>query len=202
MKNINKKINKNIKAYSLLEMLITLVVFAILMTMIVQVLILSIESGRQIAGRSKVRGDLSEIAVMIRRDFRNASRINDAQCGENVTFQNPDGTNVVDGTTACVFNLSGVNYAWVYGYPGKLCPENKICKLKQNASNTYELYYQSSDILKFDTVGTRFELTLYQQTDTTTQGIVLVTLMANVSDNVKIDVATQYRQVGVFTRNF
>lgn len=198
----NKCKIKNIKAYSLLEMLITLVVFAVLMTMIVQVLILSIESGRQIAGRSKVRGDLSEIAVMIRRDFRNASRINDTQCGNSVILDNPDGTNVIDGTTACVFNFSGSNYAWVYGHPGKICPENKICKLKQNSSNFYELYYQSSDILKFDPLGTRFELTLYKQTDSITQGIILVSLKADVSDDVMIDVATQYRQVSVFTRNF
>ncbi|HRN71461.1 MAG TPA: hypothetical protein PLS49_09885, partial [Candidatus Woesebacteria bacterium] len=79
---------------------------------------------------------------------------------------------------------------------------NKLCKLKQNPSGVYELYYQSSDILKFDPLGTRFELTLYQQTEKTTQGILLASLTANVSDYVNIEVATQYRQISVFTRNF
>lgn len=195
---------KNLKAYSLLEMLVTLVVFAVLMTMIVQVLILSIESGRQIAGRSKIRGDLSEVAVMIRRDIRNASKIDDTLCGQGILYTNPDGTRAVSNSSACFFNLAGNNFAWVYGNaePGTLCPEFKMCKLKQNPSGVYEIYYQSSDILKFESTGTRFELTLYQQQDTTTQGIVLASLMANVSDDVTLDVSTQYRQVTVFTRNF
>ena len=195
------------KAYSLLEMLVTLVVFAVLMTMIVQVLILSIESGRQIAGRSKVRGDLSEVAVMIRRDFRNASKIDDTLCGQGISFLNPDGTNAVSNSSACFFNLAGNNFAWVYGNAAAStpCPEFKLCKLKQNPAGVYEIYYQTSDILKFESTGTRFELTLYplnQQRDTITQGIVLASLMANVSDDVRLEVSTQYRQVTVFTRNF
>lgn len=193
---------KNKKGFSLLEMLVTLVVFAVLMTMIVQVLVLSINAGRRIAGRSKVRGDLSEIAVMIRRDFRNSSRIDQTLCGESISFINPDGTNAVSSAPACFFNLTGNNYAWVYGSNVTECPENKLCKLKQNTSGVYELYYQSSDILKFDPTGTRFELTLYQQTEKTTQGILLASLTANVSDEVNIEVATQYRQISVFTRNF
>lgn len=199
-----KNTNKNINAYSLLEMLITLVVFAVLMTMIIQVLILGIESGRQIAARSKVRGDLSEISIMIRRDFRNSSKIIDSFCGDNINLNNIDGTRVVSGTSACFYNLSGINYAWVQGDTGNICPENKLCKFKQNITGDYELFYQSSDILKFNPNLTKFEINLINSgsTNEPTQGVILASLVADISDDVDVEVATQYRQVSVFTRNF
>lgn len=196
---------KNIKAYSLLEMLVTLVIFAILMTMIVQVLLLSIESGRKIAARSKVRGDLSEVALMIRRDFRNAGKIDATKCGETVTFSNPDGTMVANSLPACFFNISGNNYAWIFGEDpaaSAICPNKKLCKLKQNASGNYELYYQTSNILVFDMPSNRFELEVYQDDENTTQGILLSSLAVNAPANLRNDVATQYRQVTIFTRNF
>lgn len=197
---------KNLQAYSLLELLVTLVVFAILMTMIVQVLLLSIESGRKIAVRSKVRGDLSEVAVMIRRDFRNTGKIDETNCSEFVTYANPgNGQAVVVDSSACFFNIAGTNYAWVYGKNSlqPLCPEGKICKLRQDVDNNYQLFYQSSDILFFDPASTRFELDVHHQdNENITQGIFLASLTANVPPGSKLDVSTQYRQVSVFTRNF
>lgn len=200
------KLNKkNLQAYSLLELLVTLVVFAILMTMIVQVLLLSIESGRKIAVRSKVRGDLSEVAVMIRRDLRNTGKIDEANCGDSVTFTNPNGQPVVINSSACFFNIAGINYAWIYGKNSAqpLCPEGKICKLRQNAGNNYELFYQTSDILFFDSEATRFELQVYPQDDENeTQGIFLANLAVSTPPDTRFDVETQYRQISVFTRNF
>jgi len=197
---------KNLQAYSLLELLVTLVVFAILMTMIVQVLLLSIESGRKISARSKVRGDLSEVAVMMRRDFRNAGKIDEGSCGEAVNYINPgNGQPVVNGVDACFFNIAGTNYAWVYGENSAqpLCPEGKICKLRQDSDSNYELFYQTSDILFFDPDITRFELQVYhQENENITQGVFLASLSVNVPPGSKLDVSTQYRQVSVFTRNF
>ena len=200
MKNtINKK---NVKGYTLLEMLVTLVVFAILMTMIVQVLLISIESGRKISGRSKVRGDLSEVAVMMRRDFRNAGKIDSTKCGDAIYHFDTSGIPVFSGLPACFFSLSGSNYAWVYG-DDSVCPKDKICKLKQSTSSgEYELYYQSSDILQFDRTKTSFEVNITQENESISQGIVLVSLTVNALESMKLDVATQYRQVTVFTRNF
>jgi prepilin-type N-terminal cleavage/methylation domain-containing protein len=196
--------NKNLKGYSLLEMLVTLVVFAVLMTMIIQVLLVSIDAGRKISARSKVRGDLSELAVMIRRDFRNAGKIDKDICGDNVSYTTPSPhlQQVVNSSPACFFTLSGVNYAWVYGGNSTLCPETKMCKLRLNPDGRYELYYQSSDILEFDQATTHFELSVSLENENVTQGLVLASLTANASGNLKDIVSTQYRQVTVFTRNF
>lgn len=198
--------NKNLKGYSLLELLVTLVVFAILMTMIVQVLLLSIESGRKVAARSKVRGDLSEVAVMIRRDIRNAGKIDETNCGQMVTYSTLSGQNVVNNSSACFFNIAGTDYAWVYGIDSAqpLCPEGKMCKLREAADGSYQLFYQSSDILSLDPSSTRFELDVrLQEDDSITQGIFLALLAAKPSAESNLnEVEVQYRQISVFTRNF
>lgn len=196
---------KNLKAYSLLELLVTLVVFAVLMTMITQVLLLSIESGRKISVRSKVRGDLSELVTMMRRDFRNTGKIDEGNCGESISYINPvNGQEVTKSTDACFFSISGTNYAWVYGENNQpFCPNGSICKLKEDINNNYQLFYQSSDILFFDPETTRFELQVFPQTNNNiTQGIFLASLSANTPPGSKLDVTTQYRQISVFTRNF
>lgn len=203
---INMKIKKkNLKAYSLLELLVTLVVFAVLMTMITQVLLLSVESGRKISVRSKVRGDLSELATMMRRDFRNAGKIDEGNCGGSISYINPvNGQEVTKSTDACFFSISGANYAWVYGENNQpLCPNGSICKLKEDINNNYQLFYQSSEILFFDPGTTRFELQIFPKTNEhVTQGIFLASLSANTPPGSKLDVTTQYRQISVFTRNF
>ncbi len=184
---------KNIEAYSLLEMLVTLVVFAILLTMIINVLLISIEAGRKISSRSRVRGDLSEISVMIRRDFRNASKIDTSNCGLNV--------GLFSNKSACVFNLGGTNYAWVQGDGTNNCPAFKVCKMKESSPGIYELFYQSSEVLEFQD-GTRFELQIYDENESTTQGILLATLLASPPISSNLDVPLQVRQVNVFARNF
>lgn len=192
MKSSNKK-KSNLGAYSLLEMLVTLAVFAILLTMIINVLLISIEAGRKIASRSRVRGDLSEISVMIRRDFRNASKIDRNNCGVSV--------GLFSGKSACVFNLSGINYAWVQGDGTNGCPALKVCKMKESTPGMYTLFYQSSEILEFQN-GTRFEVEIYDENESTTQGMLLATLLATPPISSNLDVPLQIRQVNVFARNF
>lgn len=191
MKSSDKK--SNLAAYSLLEMLITLAVFAILLTMIINVLLISIEAGRKISSRSRVRGDLSEVSVMIRRDFRNATKIDSSNCGLSV--------GLFLGKSACVFSLSGINYAWVQGNDTNGCPTSKLCKMKESSPGIYELFYQSSDILEFQN-DTKFELEVYSENESVTQGILLATLFAVPPVASNLDVPLQVRQVNVFARNF
>lgn len=195
----------NLKGYSLLELLVTLVVFAILITMIVQVLLLSIESGRKISARSKVRGDLSEVAVMMRRDIRNAGKIDEVNCGESISYTTSSGQSIVRDSSACFFNIAGTDYAWVHGKDSTqpLCAEGKMCKLRRGADGNYRLFYQSSDILFFDPSSTRFELEfIVREDDSITQGIFLALLSAGPPPDSHLDVVKQYRQISVFTRNF
>lgn len=199
---------KNLKAYSLLELLVTIAIFAILVAMITQVLVLSVNTGRKIAIHSKVKGDLSEIAVMIRRDFRNVGKINESKCsnatGDRITLSNA-GTEI-SFDSACFFNVAGINYAWVFNAGGSnpLCPEGKICKLKRNNGGDYELFYQTPDSIKFNPA-TRFELSTSnspQSDNKSTRGLFLASLSADVSKEYHLDLPTQYKQVIVFTRNF
>lgn len=184
--------NNNLYGYSLLEMLVTLVVFAVLLTMIVQVLVLSIDSGRKIALRSRIRGDLSSTAVMIRRDFRNSTKIDETKCSSSVADFN--------NQPACVFTLAGTNFVWVLGDDVNGCVQGRLCKLKNNGVD-YELYFESPETLVFDSTVTNFELEVYEVNDVETQGLLLATLQADAS-NPDAEVPTQIRQVAVFTRNF
>ncbi len=200
-----KKRRTVLQGYSLLELLVTLTVFAVLITMIVQVLLLSIESGRKIAVRSKFRGDLSEVAVMMRRDFRNAGKIDLANCGEHINYSTPDGKLLVSNTSACFFNIAGVDYAWVHGngLGESECEKGKICKLRKNIDGNYETFYLSSDILYFEENLTWFDLSYNKSIDgTVEEGTFLALIVANVPPDSNWDVVRQYRQISVFTRNF
>ena len=193
-----RKTVKNKKGYSLLEMLVTLVVFAVLVTMIVQVLLISIESSRKIAVRSKLRGDLSEIAVMMRRDFRNASKIDTANCIASTGSFNFNGQNYNSG---CVFDLQSSTYAWIIGSSSNTCATGKICKFIQTAGG-YDLFYESSELLDIDGNRSRIEFQEFADDVTGSRGIVLSTLVADPTASKNIGVPTQVRQISVFTRNF
>lgn len=183
---------KNVYGYSLLEMLVTLVVFAVLLTMIIQVLLLSVDSGRKIALRSKIRGDLSTTAVMIRRDFRNATAIDETKCGPSVAE--------FDGQTACIYTLAGNSYAWAFGNDNNGCTKDRICKFKYDGL-TYNIFYETPESLVFDENITKFELEVYQVSKSETQGLLLATLQASPEDE-NAEIPSQVRQVTVFTRNF
>lgn len=93
---MNKMIKKKHKAFSLLEMLVTMAIFAILIVMLLNSLLLNIRLSTKINIRSTVRSNIDELVTQIERDIRNADYIDPSTCGEK----------------SCVIVIDGKTYTW------------------------------------------------------------------------------------------
>lgn len=87
-----QKIKDLKKAYSLLEVLITLVIVNIILLMVSNILVLSLKISIQAHERSKAREELTNIVNLIRRDIRNANSVtqieNESELKLNAQVQN------------------------------------------------------------------------------------------------------------------
>jgi prepilin-type N-terminal cleavage/methylation domain-containing protein len=75
MKRILKIVNRS-KGFSLLELLITLGIFAILMATVTNIIVINIRVAKQIEARTKVREETGYVLKNLKKDIRNASSIN------------------------------------------------------------------------------------------------------------------------------
>lgn len=192
LKNIIKSNkSKNKKAFSLLELLVTIVIFGILVVMLVDVLILNLRVSRMISLRSRIRSELSEISLLIRRDLRNSSNVVAGRCG-NILAEFND-------KPGCVFVVANKTFAWVLGDGLNGCPDKKICRLEEKAG-VMELNYISSDLYTINLDKTTFEIQEYTDSKDTLNAILLITLYIDIVDQ-ELDIAPQIRQITVSTRN-
>lgn len=175
---------KTIKAFSLVEMLITIAIFGILIAMISQVILINIQVSRKTFIRSQIREELAEIATLIQRDVRNARLI--GECGAN-TQENRT-------INRCL--MSHIEeFVWTDDCPGSSEEIKKICKKSVPGE---QLLFESSDLITFERLN--FEVNLSSGTDGT-RSTILVTLYSSAS-NPNFDVNNQVRQIAVSTRNF
>ncbi len=72
---------KKLKAYSLVEVVVTLGIIGILIVMLFNVILLALRSNTKIAGRSFVREQMSSVLSQISREVRNANNVSD--CGDS-----------------------------------------------------------------------------------------------------------------------
>ena len=115
---------KNLKAYSLIEIIASLGVMGVVMTMLFSVLILSLQITFKILARSFVREELSNITAQISRDIRNADDL--PSCGFNGS-----------SASECELIINGDRYKWM------LC-DDKICKDQIKTDGTQVTIYRSS----------------------------------------------------------
>lgn len=191
LREMLKNRNKHKTGFSLLELLVTIVIFGILVVMLVQVLILNLRVSRMISLRSRIRSELSETSLLIRRDFRNSSRIVSDRCGSTVgEFGDQPG---------CVYVIANKTFAWVLGSEANDCPTNKLCRFEEIAG-VLEPNYISSDLYDIDPDKTTFEIQEYSDINETVNAILLVTLHIDILEE-ELDIAPQVRQITVSTRN-
>jgi prepilin-type N-terminal cleavage/methylation domain-containing protein len=165
------------KAFSLVETVVTLAVFAILMTMLSQVLIMNWRINRIVTERSRFREEFSQLTGLIQRDFRNADFIDLDACGEDIVYPS------INNNKVCKINV--IEDYWWY-----LC-EGYICKDKGDK----ELIYKSSAILKIEDLS--IELIAENNENLT----IYITVKASArNENWKIN--NQVRQIVVNTRNY
>lgn len=182
---------KKLKAFSLVETLVTLVVFGILLAMLSQVLLLNLQVSRKIQARTRVREELAELVGLLQRDVRNADiiYIGAGECDDTNDFD----MNSQNDRGCRMFVTDDI--LWVDGGHGS-CPANHLCKLQW--SNQNNVLYQSSDILSVDSVS--FQAQEFLSVENTSATLIVTLNVA--ASNPNWEVNNQVRQITVSTRNF
>jgi prepilin-type N-terminal cleavage/methylation domain-containing protein len=109
------------KAFSMIEMLVTMAIFGMFSVMLLNSLLLNIKLSTKINLRSRVRSEMEEVATFIQRDIRNASEVFvgscNPSCGSSLTLR----INGVD----CTWRLVAGN-----SYIERICPTRPSMNLR------------------------------------------------------------------------
>lgn len=106
MQNAIKSIKKNTKGSTLIELLITLGIMSILLTMLSNIFLQVMTINLKNKERTYVRDISSSILNQIRKDIRNADTVDSAYCGSSTNF----GQLVT--YDQCIFNTNNKRYIW------------------------------------------------------------------------------------------
>ncbi|HLD03593.1 MAG TPA: prepilin-type N-terminal cleavage/methylation domain-containing protein [Candidatus Dojkabacteria bacterium] len=195
MLNFRKKLIKKIKGYSLVEVLVTLTIFAILTVMLMNTIFLNIRISRTISNRTRMRSDLNELTSLIERDIRNASNIEECQSDYLVNLipvpyckmsipNSALGNSIFDWS----YNCFGTNQG------GSEYFDHSVCK----RDATGKTVYFSSKILQIDSVS--FEKIVDNLVETN-KVTIIVTIVAS-ARNTSWNINNQVRQIIISTRNY
>lgn len=171
---------KNKKGYSLLEVLVSLGIMAIVITMLFNVLIVGIQSSLRVLARSVVREEIAYVSGLIARDIRNSDRV--FNCGET-SLQN-----------SCDFFRNNIRYRW-----GQCTGETtRICKYDiTDLSSPVEVFKSSQNVGV-----TRIDFTQgFGTSESDRLRTVLLTIVAS-HNNSYVNVNNVFRQSSISTRNF
>jgi prepilin-type N-terminal cleavage/methylation domain-containing protein len=192
-----QKITKiKIKAYSIVEMLVTMAIFSVIITMILQSLFLNVKLTSQINLRSKFNSDLDQLVSLIERDIRNVDYYYPVDL--------PGFIKGCDATTLqsdCTFSANGINIKW---YLDTQSPIHSVRRAKQENLNPQVIDYNSTNILDVE----EFEFTI-----NSTENLDSQARLANILVTIKVKPAipewtsvygidSQVRQISVSTRNY
>ncbi len=124
MKNLLRSHKKNKKAFSLLEVIVSLSIIAFCTIMMMEFMILSFKITAVGLGRSLVREELANVMNLVGRDFKNS---------DFAPSCNSEGT-------SCDFYIDGIQYRWY-----RCQSDTKICKDKYDSStNSFSNVYTIS----------------------------------------------------------
>jgi len=117
MENVIKNLKRNIKGSTLIELLITLGIMSILLTMLSNIFLQVMTINLKNKERTYVRDISSSVINQIRKDIRNADTVDALYCGSPNAYDQ------------CVFNTNNKRYIWeVYQSPSYLDPAYGIRK--------------------------------------------------------------------------
>lgn len=106
MVNVINKLKNNIKGSTLIELLITLGIMSILLTMLSNIFLQVMTINLKIKERTYVRDISSSVLNQIRKDIRNADTVDALYCGN--TGQQYTAT----AYDQCIFNTNNKRYIW------------------------------------------------------------------------------------------
>lgn len=100
IQNVIKRLKKNIKGSTLIELLITLGIMSILLTMLSNIFLQVMTINLKNKERTYVRDISSSVLNQIRKDIRNADTVDSVYCGSTNTLNQ------------CIFNTNNKRYIW------------------------------------------------------------------------------------------
>lgn len=182
---------KTIKAYSIVEMLVTMAIFGIIIVMVLQSLFLNIKLTNQINLRSSFNTEVDQVVSIIERDIRNADFYYKSDSGTFIK-----GCGWVTPSNFCTISSNANDIKW------SLDPSGKIKRFL--GTNPLNPNYESSDILKF----TQFEFYInsVDSLDTKNEFVnILLTIKVVPANTAWINtygINEQVRQISVSTRTY
>ncbi|MDQ6985161.1 MAG: prepilin-type N-terminal cleavage/methylation domain-containing protein [Candidatus Dojkabacteria bacterium] len=181
--NLHLKSKKNKKGFSLIEVIVSLTVIALVLTLFFNIFILSSNITFKTLARSKVRESLSDLTSLISRDIRNSEYI--VECG----------LNSIEGSESCEFVVGGTQYLW------HRCEEYSYCKEeKDDATGNYNTIFETDGDIVIDKV--KFEKGFSSENGTTSsQNNVLFTVIGS-HFNTNLEVTNLIQQISISTRNY
>ena len=168
--------NKNFAAYSLLEMLAALSIVTIIMVMLSNILIVTIEISRKSFARSSVREEQNNVLSKIEKDIRNARFITECQG--------------VDALASCQVSLDKTYYWTTCNRSGG---GFYVCKKNSNKDKILEGMSENIIVNSFS----------FQEGLSDSEGRKSILITLNVSHkDPDLEIENQVRQILVSTRNY
>lgn len=185
MKILHRFKTKKLKAYSLLELLISLAIIAVATTVMINFLVISVRITVRSLARSFVREEISSSVLLIARDIRNSDRVINIDCPTT-------------GSTTCEIRLTlnGEIYRW------SKCADattNRVCKDKyNNSTGNFDNVYTSSQNVNIDYMSIDYG---YSLVNNNAEINILVTLQASHA-RPALEISNVIRQSSASTRNY
>jgi type II secretory pathway pseudopilin PulG len=168
--------NKHLKkGFSLVETVVTIMIYAVMLFMITNVVLLNSRLSMQLQMRSRIRAELEQIATQIKRDIRNADLM--GECNAN----------------KCRFSIAGNEYSWNY-----VSSSGRINKTK-NVGTSGSIEFESSPILKVNAINFT---QIVDPTDSLRQRATIIITLDVEGANPIWKINNQIVQEIVSTRNF
>ncbi len=175
--NLNKKF-KTKKGYSLVEIIVSLAIIGIILTILFNTLITTLRISFKTFARSFTREELSQVTTFVARDIRNSDSLND--CGS------------IAGSENCRLYIDGEIVDW------SLCLSTRICKSVSQDGITFTNTYVSSPSVAISKV--EFSST-FGVSDNPTRENILITIVGGHATQ-SLGISNIIRQQTVSTRNY
>lgn len=172
----SKKVN--LKAYTLAEIVVSLGIIGIIITIFFNVLIVSLKITFKNIARSSTREEITTVTNLISKDLRNAIVVSD--CGQTAVSE------------YCELVVDNEEVRW------EKCSSDpeRICKVDVESGN---VVYQSDENFKLTTL--TFENSFSDTSSNVSQKVILLTLVAD-HVNPDTNVNNVVRQTAISTRNY
>jgi len=168
---------KNKKGYSILEVVVSLAIIAIMMVMLTNVMVISLTVSAKTSARANAREEVSNILANMKRDIRNAEVIKSCS-GDNDSA-------ICEG----ILSISG---AFTWG----LCTENDGTKIVCKKDRNGVIIESTPSHINIDTLS--FDVGFDETPDRRT---IIVTIIAS-NESAKLNVKNVIQQTSISTRNY